>query len=219
MRKFVVLLCVTCFVLGVTGEVRAQDPASEAAVSFTGVSVDGKMKAYWNSYIGWSFTPSSNILVTHLGIYDDLDDGDYIARTVGIFDASLNNVVNTTVGIGVTPDKSFVYAGCTSVTLLSEETYYIFSDAGDQEFYAFGVEGFETAGYIGSIQNAYLNGNLAAWNGHIDVPIAIDADPNIKGFFGPNFKGVAVVPIPGGVWLLGSALVGLVGFRKRFSRT
>lgn len=215
-RKLLVTGMAILLVLGASGMVRADT----AAIGFSGVSSDLDNWGDQGAITGFSFQPTSDISVTQLGIFDADMDGLLESHMVGIFDSNRNNLGYTTVPSMSNDGSSyFLYASLsTPIALSSGETYYIFSDTGNEP-YTWNMADFEAASDI-----TFL-GDTSIWGwfdlgGDIPGTLGIFPDPNVadgNGIVGPNFM-YAPIPIPGAFWLLGSGLVGLVGLRKRIRK-
>lgn len=79
--------------------------------------------------------------------------------------------------------------------------------------YDIGVVSFDTANF-GEILDAWLNETPSLGAGELGVnlpDVALCTDPACSG----TIDTVALVPIPGAVWLFGSGLVGLIGIARR----
>jgi hypothetical protein len=107
----------------------AGDPAFETELM--GVSANDSTAS-----VGWQFTPTTNITVTHLGFYDRLNDGLATSHEVALFVGSSSTpLVSTTVpagtaGLAIGPVNSspygvFRYAAITPTLLLSNTTYVV----------------------------------------------------------------------------------------------
>ena len=116
------------FALGLTAVISVQPANGSTAISFDDVS--SVSTAHY--CMGYEFTPSVNILVTHLGFYDYNDDGIGDNHPVGIFRTSDSvlitslTVLTTDPASGNSPNGYFHYQALgTPVTLTGGTTYRI----------------------------------------------------------------------------------------------
>jgi len=233
MRKFVILLCVICLCFCVADMVRAQEPVEEA-IGYSGpASPEMAQHMAENAIVGFSFMPTSNLLVSQLGIFDDGLDGLTSSPTggflIGIFEEDGTYVVSSEITDMANPSGSpFLYAPVESssdVILHANTLYHILANCGS-DYYGFDTtdyDYFSPASVIGFSASAQyylfpediffpdLRGNLVL-DDRFD---RFNTDPTVSdGLFGPNFKYTAI-PIPNAIWLLGSGLIGLVGLKRR----
>ena len=215
------LLLISVLCIGLVGNAGAAVETPTAAVYFESAT------AYTNNSggggIGFFFAPSSNIQITQLGFFDLAGDGfeNGDSHFVGIYDATGTLLAGTTVygsnSSGESYESMFWYAGIDyivggdSLILEAGTTYYILGEAGSDKYVinttGFGTNGIDYLGYAfyrSPLYNADLNmGKLVS-----------SADSASSKYFGPNFR-FAPVPIPGGLWLLGSGLVFLMARKQR----
>lgn len=209
--KFFVTGVILLFLILSTSMVWAQTDA----VGFSNPSSDADNWGTAGAITGFSFQPTSDISVTHLGFFDAGRDGLSGDHLVGIFDSTYKNLGYTTVPSMSNGGSSyFLYTLLLSpIALSSGETYYILGDTGSEK-YTWDTVGFYMAADINYLSDASIWG-YADLQGDITGSV-IYADPGVddNGIFGPNFKYMPV-PIPSAVWLLSSGLIGLLGFRNR----
>jgi hypothetical protein len=128
--KWKVIVCVTGMALwGSIAPWAVADPAYETELFGVG-NVDA------TASVGWQFTPTTNIVVTHLGFYDRLNDGLATSHDMALFVGSSSTpLVSTTVPAGTaglalgpvntSPFGVFRYAAITPTLLLSNTTYVV----------------------------------------------------------------------------------------------
>lgn len=119
---------------------------------------------------------------------------------------SAGNLVTNSNGVGgsLTIAGTINSLGYTSGTLLTGDIVgFGFLETGDPLEFLFRVTGGDLAPIYGSLGGIILG--LTGFDG------SFDGD-----FFGSNaVADTAVIPLPGAVWLMFSALAGLMGFRKK----
>jgi hypothetical protein len=184
--------------------------APTPAIDFSGVSAN---YSYASLCLGFEFTVDSDTLVTHLGLYDADQDGLTGTHAVGIYDAAENLLISDTVTPAHALDGFFRYVSVESESfhLLAGETYYIVAVTGGEHL-TYDPTGFSVASGIN-----FLNGQTGMFSDTLVFPYLNSS--NYVGYFGPNFKFEgAPVPVPGTIWLIGSALGGLLFVRRRSSK-
>jgi len=200
--------------------------AASVDADTSAVSFDQQTTTYSNTIgggsFGFVFTPTEDLLVTQLGFFDDWmlsnENGDpgkeglVNDHFVGIYDAaSLNLLAGTTVAADATWSDYFRYSTLAEpVSLSAGSPYYILADIGVDN-YADALSGYVLSG-IDGLEAAFYDGSVSGTSSPLDGgSIFIDGG---DGYFGPNFRSTPV-PIPGGLWLLGSGVVFLIACRQR----
>ncbi len=177
-----------------------------------------------NETIGWQFTVSGSILVTNLGVFDSglggsgLPNGLADAHTVGIWDTnSATLLVSAPMNTGTTDPlvNQFRYVSATP-TLLGPGTYTIgatwVANSDDYIANAAIVPGsFFTGPGITYLRDEYIQSNSLV------MPTSSLGGSFDPAMFGPNFE-YNTVPEPTTMILLGSGLLGLWGFRRKFRK-
>jgi hypothetical protein len=203
---------------------------------------------YLPQTLGDVFTPSSDITVSSLGVFDYQDNGLGKTHAVGIFDKSGALLASTSVSAGTASplDDHFRYAAIAPLKLTAGQTYTIaalYLTLSDVIGYA-DIKGISASPDIGlpSFSARY------ALTGATDLYFPTDTVLASAPFYiGPNFlytvdpppplAGVPLLsanflasqggipatdnaPISGAIWLLGSGLLGFIGhsFRPRRSQ-
>lgn len=166
----------------------------------------------WNTYSGyinspWSmgaeFTANSSFTVTQLGFFDNRGDGLTESHAVGIYDLSGNLLTSTTVTTADPLVGHFRYNPTNPVTLLAGQTYRIAAETGS-EAYSWGPTEFSTDPNVTYVSSAFTSSSVLVYPASTDSRI---------GYFGPNFS-TSAVPVPPTMYLLGSGLLGLAGWRR-----
>jgi hypothetical protein len=182
------------------------------AVDFTGVTtelpdINGSSISF---SLGWQFTTNGPVTVAALGFYDGSKNGLTQNHDVGIYDAGGNLLVSTTV-LTTDPLVSFFRThNIAPIVLQGSHTYYIMAVTGTEK-YTFNTIGFTVDPSINFIQDEFYPFNT----GVLVFPTNTNGITAAAGggFFGPDFSNTAV-PVPPSLLLLGSGLLGLVGWRR-----
>ena len=209
MKLFKVFLVVG--VLGIALVFAGTQPASaDVAMSFTSAITSSQSQLS----LGWVFTTNSAVTVDALGYYDYQGDGFITPHTVGIFDSGGTLLISASLSAGTSDPLtgSFRYVSISPYTLTAGQTFVIAGTTeGPSDPWAYGnapgsIQGFTVNPAISIGNNAsrylYQGDNILR-----DPP-----NPYIYTVYaGPNFQ---AVPLPPSLLLLGSGLLGLVGWRR-----
>lgn len=157
--------------------------------AITGFSGGSEYESYYGSLagdvVGWRFTVSAPIVVTHLGVWNaDQTGGAEAAHQVGIWDSSQTLLTSGTVDATGTVAGDWIYTTVAAATLSPGETYTIgalyVSGAGD--FYISSASSMTTAPEI------TFGGAVYPFEGELGfVYPTEDSGPTSYGRFGPNF--------------------------------
>ncbi|MEQ8771007.1 MAG: hypothetical protein RIB60_10925 [Phycisphaerales bacterium] len=156
---------------------------------------------------GWYFTPSTDVVVTRLGLLDLGDPGFIDAHQIGVFRAADDAaLVTTSIASGLTGEliDGSRFVDIPELALTGGERYYIVADNWFNDTYAFGDASVEFAPEI-------------AWNGYASSPVndifnGIENIGGQEGNLGPNFR-FRLVPAPASAGVLAGA--GLAWSRRR----
>ncbi len=190
--------------------------ASAWAAVVPGMETDdyNNFTATANTSIGWSFTPTQNISVTALGVYDDGNDGLTLSHDVALYAiGSAVPLASVTVPAaggfteGNLPDGFFKYVniGGGPVTLLSGQDYVVarYSASGGEFSFNFAPTGLQFNNI--SFGDTWFTSNTPANNPFLENPftaangVAYD-NTNPQG--GANFLMIEPVPEPSTIMLL-----------------
>jgi hypothetical protein len=194
------LLISLAFVFASSAFLPMSTHADTLGLAFSPSGAGGSFFSFSGQTTGWTFTLSSSVAVTQLGVFDLSNNGLAEAHAVGIWDSTGSLLVSTTVaaGTGGTVAGSdsfggFRFAPVTS-TVLAAGTYTIgayYTTAADLNRSL--VSFISTAPQVtfGAAKTSPAGGSLAQPTG----------SSNGTGIFGPDFQFVAV-PEPGSGLLL-----------------
>ncbi len=179
-------------------------PAQTTASFYNG----GGFRQTFVGATGWYFTPTSDLMVTQVGVLDLGDPGFVDPHEVGIFRASdQSELVTTTIGSGLSGEliDGSRFVDITPTFLNGGEQYYIVADNWFNDEYVFGDRG------------AVSFAPEIAWNGYASSPLndifsEVENIGGQDGNLGPNFR-FTVVPAPASAGVL--AGVGLAWGRRR----
>ncbi|MCK9377799.1 MAG: DUF4082 domain-containing protein [Syntrophobacterales bacterium] len=152
--------------------------------------------------LGTEFTANSSFTVNQLGFFDYLGDGLTEGHDVGIYDLDQNLLTSTTVTNADPLVGHFRYHATTPVTLLAGHTYRIAAVTGN-ELFTWAPEGYFTDPNVTYVISAYTASAVLTYPN--------ETFSGETGYFGPDFQ---TVPVPPATYLLGSGLLGLIGWRK-----
>jgi hypothetical protein len=163
--------------------------------------------------LGWEFTVSAPITVDALGALDRGGDGfAYGPQQVGLWKTDGTLLAS----VSVTSDDPLTswwrFADITPITLEAGESYIVASQGG--EGYLFFANG-TTAPGVTYVQDRHSGDIGTPPYTELYFPNYTDSYTVVTnaGYFGGNFM-MSAVPVPPSVFLLGSGLLGLVGWRR-----
>ena len=165
--------------------------------------------------LGYSFMVNSPTTVIKLGAYDYGQNGFAQAQQVGLWDSNHTLLASTFVDNSDTLQGFWRFHSIIPLVLTVGDTYYVASQGG--EGYTFQDNGLTVAPQITFLLDAWHYNNNSN-NNPLAFPDSTDnLDASVGGgFFGGNVE-LGSVPEPSTMLLLGSGLIGLVGYgRKKF---
>jgi hypothetical protein len=193
------------------------------AVSFTGSTSTTAVNSCCPQSLGWEFTVSAPIQVTHLGVYDDDLDGLLFAHDVAIWSTAGSAALGSALGTATVPSGTtapltaqFRYVALVTPFVLAPGSYIIGAtwNGGSPDDYIAGgaLSAFTTAAGITFFEPRHSGGFS---------PFTRPVGPSFSGInpgvFGPNFQFTAV-PEPGTLTLTALGVAGLAArFRRRRS--
>lgn len=113
----------------------------------------------------------------------------------------------------------FAYSGyigtfSSDYSVASDQTTWSFVDSGDVVLHSGVIDRYSPVIDPSLWSDSYIDGN---WVATISGPWSYTHTEGDRGYY--SFSGTGtVVPIPGAIWLLGSGLIGLAGFRRKFRK-
>lgn len=199
------------FVMGLLVFAGVGEVGAESALSITG-GTGGWPVA--DSSHGWEFTANESIIVTHLGLFDEDDDGMYIDHPIGIFrlsDSALLTSGTINAGVGDTLIDKFRYVDTPDITLdIGEEyviAYYSASDMiGSSDLVILTPSGLSVAPAITYGPSRRREGSTGG--------LVLPSDTTTMHRIGPNFQFNHLIPEPSSLILLLLGAVSLLCFRR-----
>jgi hypothetical protein len=179
------------------------------------VSGGGLRGVATNGTFGYTFTLSSAVSVTNLGLFDFGNNGLAQSHTVDIWNSTGTVLATATIpaGTGGTLTNGFRYVSIASFTLTAG-TYTIggFYSAGSSDFLLGQTAGGGVPSITGASGVSYGQTRAAA-----GFTFPTSNPENLQNsYFGPNFQFTPGVPDGGStVSLLGCALLGLAALRRK----
>jgi len=222
MRKAVgvllVVLCAICIMHG------PREAVAALGVDFS-QSVDYENGSALGSYpvVGWSFTPTTNLYLTALGLWDqDVEKRHSENHLVGIWDANQNLLGSVSIAEPAGSPHNTVtgaygaqyhFANLNTALLLTQGSVYyvgatLYAQPGDYDAFASFDSGAYFNQYITFLGNAYQTSST----NQLVFPGQVDTYSNY--LFGANID-VTPVPVPAAIWLFGSGLAGVFLAKRR----
>ena len=196
----------------------AMTPQAANAAAVTLINPGSALFLYPAS-LGWEFSPTENILVTDLGVFDQLSDGLAGSAQVGLFDNSGSLLASVTVPSGTTAtlDNSFRYEAITPVSLQAGVNYVIGSILSSDNSALVGSSRGQGSSFSFDPAITFLSGRFSDEDKSGLFPNLGDTFSDLKSDFylGPNFEFTSAVPVPAALPLFASGLVGLGWLSRR----
>jgi len=190
-----------------------------------------------NNIIGWSFTANQDLFTTRLAVFDtDRDINHEPSHFIGLWDNAGTLLQSATVTeTGPRPiGFSYHWADIAQTTLKAGQTYTVGAIMGVDYYTAQvpnSIFNYGDPTPFGNLQvnpgisyltDAFYNLGVAESPNQLTFGSASIGnglnDPNtIVGGFGANID-VTPTPIPAAAWLLGSGLLGLFGFKRKYNK-
>jgi hypothetical protein len=198
----------------------ASPARADLAVDFSS-TIDQYNETNGSYSLGFQFTTNTAITIKSLGFYDYNKDGLTQDHDVGIYDATGNLLVFTTVLTTDPPVSFFRFHDITPYTLSSGQTYYIMAVSGSEK-YAYFTEEFTVDSSLTYVTDVWywdfkLDPQRPQQTKKLTFPNGSSETTQAQGgaYFGPNFSTDYVAPLPGSLFLVVSGLLGLLGVGRR----
>lgn len=190
--------------------------ADVAVTGFTGGSTNNTSGQDLPFTVGFSFTPTADVTLTQLGLWDVNGDGFVDTHQIGVWDSGgillLSDLIPS--GTAATLLDGFRYIDSTDLGLFAGQTYTIGAvmfESSTTDAYVFGPSSVST--------DALITFGFGVRSGDDSGFAFPDQTPN-TGRFGPNFQFTAgAIPEPGtwAMMLLGFGTIGIAIRRSRRS--
>jgi len=183
--------------------------------------------------IGWSFTANTDLIVTKLGLWDwERDSVSEHNHFVGLWDSAGNLLTSVTfieAAAPAHPQTPFHMVDIADFRLTAGESYTVAAILGGDYFAYHTPTTLDpdsttvpftglTFNYVTYLQDAFVETDGVNFDnltiGSFSTGTGANNPNTVIGGFGANLD-VAAVPLPSAVYLLGSALLGLAGLRRR----
>jgi len=224
MRRLVVCLCSVFLLVGLAGSVHASP-----AIGFSNDPNTWSVGSN-NWGLGFTFTPTTDITVTELGVYDYGQDGfmyhdhdgdgqegtPYVnTRNVAMYSSAGDRLAFATVASEDPLGGFFRYRGIEEPLKLAAEATYFVAAINGWEAFAYDPEDFLVSSEIMFLSAGHVD--PPAWGPILTENISVLLDDTVEyGNFGGNFQyEVTNIPLPSTVILLASAIFGVAAVRKR----
>lgn len=194
----------------------AQDPA----ISFDSATDTG---ADANVYVlGFEFSITTPILITHFGTHDFANNGLNFDHSVGIYDTAdrsllIDTIVRTTDTLkrGDTADSQYIYRALATPYELPAGTYRLVTTSqGEDRYIRGGLTGLDSASEI-TLGQGWYDGPVAN-STTLEYPDSLNNNAEAPGtvYVNPNFL-FTPVPEPSSMGILGILGAGLLARRRR----
>jgi hypothetical protein len=211
------VIIVALFVAAILGGGTAGAALATPGVDFTPVAGSTDTKAGFGSeinIIGWEFTVNQGFSINGLAYFDYNGNSLTENHSVALYKSTGELVASTTVSPtdSILGAASWRFHSISETTLQSGLSYIIVATAGNDP-YTYNpadVSYFSKISYVTDVFDSTGSGLPVIWTSTESVGSVQGID---NGTFGPNF---VATPIPGAIFLLGPAMVGLAGIRRKF---
>lgn len=169
--------------------------------------------------IGWAFSVNKDIAVTKLGFLNGTLIGGVAGKThsVGLFDEATQQLIaSVEVANSATDDaEQFIYADLTSPVRLEKGKHYVIAGVTNGDPWIYNVAGLAHSSEIAMDAAVARYLNQDASDTQLRFPVnQFDAAGVQTGFFGPNFRYVAL-PEPNAMALLATGALALGYYARR----
>lgn len=188
--------------------------AATAVTNFTGGTLNNTSGQDLPFTVGWTFTPTANITVTRLGLWDVGGDGFADRHQIGIWSSAGTLLVGDVIPAGTvaTLDNGFRYIAIAGLNLTAGQTYTIGANM---------LESPTTDAYVFSpatvTTSALINFGQGVRSAD-DSGFAFPALTPNSGRFGPNFQFNAVPEPASWALMIGGFAMAGTALRRRRTR-